>query len=69
MSHAKLLFGHYKGYPSWAVCTTPESWPATKFGRGPQSHVMGQHLAELLILGIVLAGMAGHAMLGHGILL
>jgi hypothetical protein len=28
-----------------------------------------QRLAELLILGIVLAGMAGHAMLGHGVLL
>ena len=27
------------------------------------------HLAELLILRVVLAGMAGHAVLGHGILL
>lgn len=27
------------------------------------------YLAELLILGIVLAGMAGHALLGHGVTL
>ena len=27
------------------------------------------YLAELLILGVVLAGMAGHAVLSHGVLL
>ena len=27
------------------------------------------HLAELLVLRVVLAGMAGHAVLGHGVLL